>query len=100
MADALAAAVAGVRAQNAPGRIAGELVATVAALRESELLWRILELDPELLLPYLLARRGRSQQAIVDRLVDEIEAGQAAGEIRAGDPRPWPAPWCSPRTAS
>lgn len=85
-ADAVATAVAGVRATDPAGRIAAELVGTVAVLRENELLWRILELDPELLLPYLLARRGRSQQAILDRLVAELREGQGAGKIRAGDP--------------
>src|SRR5690349_22475114 len=35
-----------------------EVVGTVRALRENELFVRIIELDPELLLPYLLSRRG------------------------------------------
>ena len=56
------------------------------ALRENELFVRIVELDPELLLPYLLSRRGRSQQAILDLLVDQLREGQAAGEVRDGDP--------------
>ena len=60
-------------------------VATVHALRANELFVRIVELDPELLLPYLLARRGLSQQALVELLAAEIRAGQAAGEMRAGD---------------
>ena len=64
------------------------VVATVRALREDELFVRIVELDPELLLPYLLARRGRSQDLVLDLLVDRIERGQAAGEIRAGEPLP------------
>ena len=64
------------------------VVATVRALREDELFVRIVELDPELLLPYLLGRRGRSQDLVLDLLVDRIERGQAAGEIRAGEPLP------------
>jgi len=59
---------------------------TAKGLRENELFVRIVELDPELLLPYLLARRGRSQQAILDLLVERLEAGQAAGAIRKADP--------------
>ena len=47
---------------------------------------RIVELDPELLLPYLLSRRGRSQQAILDLVADQLRAGQAAGEVRDADP--------------
>jgi hypothetical protein len=65
-------------------RIAHGLVATVRALRDNELFVRIVELDPELLLPYLLARRGRSQQAILDVLVDQVAAGQESGTVRAG----------------
>jgi hypothetical protein len=58
----------------------------VRVLRENELFVRIVELDPELLLPYLLARRGRSQEAIAGVLAERIAAGQAAGTIRAGHP--------------
>src|SRR3954454_22410966 len=47
------------------GLVAG-ITGTVRQLRENELFVRIVELDPELLLPYLLARRGRSQDAILE----------------------------------
>jgi AcrR family transcriptional regulator len=66
--------------------IADAVVATVDALRDNELFTRIVELDPELILPYLLARRGRSQQMILDLLGAAIAVGQEAGRIRAGDP--------------
>lgn len=59
---------------------------TVAALRENELFVRIVELDPELLLPYLLSRRGRSQNLILDLVERSVRAGQEAGEVREGDP--------------
>jgi AcrR family transcriptional regulator len=67
-------------------RMVAEIVATVVALRDNELFVRIVELDPELLLPYLLTRRGRSQQAIADLTVDRIREGRADGSVRAGDP--------------
>jgi AcrR family transcriptional regulator len=67
-------------------RVVGEMVGTVRTLRENELFLRIVELDPELLLPYLLARRGRSQDAILAMLAEAVRAGQATGEIRAGLP--------------
>jgi len=67
-----------------PDDVADGLVATVRALRENELFLRIVELDPELLLPYLLARRGRSQEAIAALLAARIREGQAAGTVRAG----------------
>ena len=55
------------------------------ALRDNELFVRIVELDPDLMLPYLLSRRGRSQEALIEILASEIESGQASGAIRAGD---------------
>lgn len=71
---------------HTPAAIADGLVATVRALRDNELFVRIVELDPELLLPYLLARRGRSQEAIAAVLAEVVAAGQADGSVRAGEP--------------
>jgi AcrR family transcriptional regulator len=67
-------------------RLSGGIVGTVRALRDNELFTRIVELDPEMLLPYLLDRAGRSQQLVLTLLAAEIAAGQQAAEIRAGDP--------------
>ena len=67
-------------------RLVADIVGTVRALRENELFLRIVELDPELLLPYLLSRRGRSQDAILAITATLIEGGQADGTIRAGNP--------------
>ncbi|MCY4728279.1 TetR/AcrR family transcriptional regulator [Nocardioides sp. STR2] len=69
-----------------PAGIAEAALATVRALRDNELFVRIVELDPDLMLPYLLDRRGRSQEALVEILAAEIASGQASGAIRAGDP--------------
>lgn len=69
-----------------PELIADTMVATVAALRDNELFTRIVELDPEVILPYLLARRGRSQQMILDLLEAAVAGGQSAGVVRTGDP--------------
>ena len=44
------------------------------------------EVAPELLLPYLLDRRGRFQQVLVELLIPRIGAGQNAGTIRPGRP--------------
>ena len=68
------------------GRIAEGIVGTVRALRANELFVRIVELDPELILPYLFSRRGRSQDLILAITVGAIEDGQADGSVRAGDP--------------
>ena len=68
------------------GRIARAMTATVGALRANDLLRRIIDLDPELLLPYLLDRRGRSQQQLAAVLTGLVATGQREGSIRAGDP--------------
>ncbi len=67
-------------------QLAAGVARTVAALRANDLFRRIVEVDPELLLPYLLDRRGRSQQAMLERLATAITAGQRAGALRDGDP--------------
>jgi AcrR family transcriptional regulator len=71
---------------STPGGIAEAALSTIRALRANELFVRIVELDPDLLLPYLISRRGRSQEGLVEILAAEIESGQASGTIREGDP--------------
>ena len=74
------------QSENHLERLVSGITTTVRALRTNELFTRIIELDPQMLLPYLLERPGRSQQLILEVLISEIEAGQQAGEVRAGDP--------------
>ena len=62
------------------------VVRTVRLLRANELFVRIVEVDPELILPYLLSRRGRSQDHILTLTAGAIEAAQAAGLVRVGNP--------------
>ncbi|MGZ4448155.1 MAG: TetR/AcrR family transcriptional regulator [Nocardioides sp.] len=71
---------------SAVDRLVSDVVGTVRTLRENELFVRIVELDPELLLPYLLSRRGRSQDAILALTTEAVRAGQAEGTMRAGNP--------------
>jgi AcrR family transcriptional regulator len=66
-------------------RLVAGIVATVRVLRDNELFLRIVELDPELILPYLLSRRGRSQDLILAITEQAIRDGQSAGEVRSGD---------------
>ena len=68
-------------------RLVGGVAATVAALRGNELFRKIVEVDPELLLPYLLDRRGRTQDAILGLVESAVTEGQAEGSVRAGDAR-------------
>ena len=63
-------------------RIVHGVVALVRALRQDELMSRIIDVDPELLLPYLLTRRGRSQDLVLAVLVPLIRQGQREGRIR------------------
>ncbi len=67
-------------------RLVATVVGAVRALRENELFVRIIEIDPELVLPYLFARRGRLQDLILALTTEAVTAGQASGEIRLGNP--------------
>jgi len=67
-------------------RLVGGVVATVRALRANELFLKIVEVDPELLLPYLLDRRGRTQDGILALVEAAVVEGQAEGSVREGDP--------------
>ena len=67
-------------------RLVGDIVGTVRRLRDNELFVRIVDLDPELILPYLFSRRGRSQDGILELTVAALREAQAAGEVRAGHP--------------
>jgi AcrR family transcriptional regulator len=63
-----------------------QIVAVVRALREHPLLRKIREVDPEVLLPYMLDRRGTSQDEMLDFVVQALRTGQREGSIRSGDP--------------
>jgi AcrR family transcriptional regulator len=66
--------------------LATSVTATVRALRGNALFQKIVEVDPELLLPYLLQRRGRTHDALLGSLEAAVEAGQRDGSVRDGDP--------------
>jgi len=74
------------RAGTTLDQLVAGVVDTVRAIRANPLFARIIELDPERLLPYLLERPGRSQSLVLTAVVDQVRAGQEAGEIRSGDP--------------
>lgn len=62
------------------------LVAGVEAFRAHPLFRKIVDVDPELLLPYVLDRRGASQDALLGLLTDALREGHADGSVRAGHP--------------
>lgn len=71
---------------SARERLVEGMVHGVGALRSHPVFRRIVELDPEILLPYLVDRRGTSQDRILDRLTAAIEEGSSDGSLRKGDP--------------
>jgi AcrR family transcriptional regulator len=58
----------------------------LARIHRDPLFQRLIELDPELLIPYLTERRGRTQQAAIALLVPLIERGQKERSVRPGGP--------------
>jgi AcrR family transcriptional regulator len=64
--------------------IAALIADRLNVLAHDPLFQRLIELDPDLLLPYLTERRGRTQQAVLTLLVPLIEHGQRARTIRPG----------------
>lgn len=64
--------------------IAALIAERLDILRHDPLFQRLIELDPDILLPYLTERRGRTQQAVLTLLVPLIEHGQRQGAIRPG----------------
>ncbi|MGK5554066.1 TetR/AcrR family transcriptional regulator [Actinomadura kijaniata] len=67
-------------------RLVEGLVAGVRTFRDHPLLRKIVEVDPELLLPYVLDRRGASQEAFLAILEAAVRAGHADGSVRPGHP--------------
>lgn len=58
------------------------LVEGVRALRDHPLFRKIVDVDPELLLPYVLDRRGASQNALLELITDALRKGHADGSVR------------------
>ena len=62
------------------------VVGAVGRLRTHPLLRKIVDVDPEFLVPYLLQRRGTSSDHQLALIENGVRAGQADGSIRAGAP--------------
>ena len=77
----------GVDAPDRRGLVVARLIAVVRALREQPLLRKVVDAEPELLLPYLLGRMGSTQRLARANIARDVAEGQADGSIRAGDPR-------------
>ncbi|MFA9273137.1 MAG: TetR/AcrR family transcriptional regulator [Baekduiaceae bacterium] len=80
------AAAAVAEAADGRERLRLQIVAGLAALRAHPLMRKVVEAEPERLLPYMLGRLGASQRHALVLLTAAVAAGQADGSIRAGDP--------------
>jgi AcrR family transcriptional regulator len=67
-------------------RLVNNLVSGVREFRAHPLLRKIVDVDPELLLPYVLDRCGASQLAFLEIFEAALRAGHADGSIRPGHP--------------
>ncbi|MFG3125595.1 TetR/AcrR family transcriptional regulator [Streptomyces sp. NPDC048208] len=67
-------------------RIVTGLVAGVAEFRDHPLFHKIVDVDPELLLPYVLDRRGATQLALLALLSEALREGHADGSVRVTHP--------------
>ena len=62
------------------------IVAVVRALRVHPLLVKIIDVDPELLQPYIFDRLGTGQRRALEFLTVQVADGQADGSVRSGEP--------------
>jgi AcrR family transcriptional regulator len=83
----LAQATADADAPHARAELVSRAVYVARRVPEHPVLGRILDLDAELLVPYLTARLGSSQRAILDVVTDTVARGQEDGSVREGDPK-------------
>jgi AcrR family transcriptional regulator len=85
-AELLAAAEsAAARRRSARGRLVTMTAEVVRRLPNEPLFRRVVDVDPELLLPYLTDRIGSTQRIAIGHLRRAIREGQADGSIRRGD---------------
>ncbi|MEO9221684.1 MAG: TetR/AcrR family transcriptional regulator, partial [Mycobacteriaceae bacterium] len=73
-------------AQSGRKTLCAMAIGVVRSLAADPLFARVLDVDPEVLLPYVITRTGASQRNILAALRLGIEQGHADGSIRAGDP--------------
>src|SRR3954449_4075697 len=73
------------RRRTARARIAATTAAVVRRLHDAPLFHRVLDVDPELLLPYLTDRLGTTQRIAMAHIRRMLADGQAEGSVRRGD---------------
>ncbi len=70
---------------TARARLVEACVLTTRRLPEHPLLERVLDVDPELLIPYVFDRLGGTQEAAISALVRLLEGGRQDGSVRCYD---------------
>ncbi|TVT57855.1 TetR/AcrR family transcriptional regulator [Amycolatopsis rhizosphaerae] len=75
----------GAEAGNARQRLVRSAVAAVRLLNEDELMRTVIDVDAELLLPYLVERFGGTQQVGERFITALLAAGHRDGSVRAGE---------------
>jgi AcrR family transcriptional regulator len=83
---ALAAPLAAVPAgEPARQTLVAGVVQIVGQVRKHPLLRKIVDVDPEILLPYLVSRRGKTTDLQLALLESYLQAGVADGSVRGAD---------------
>jgi len=75
------------RTGNDRTAIVQRVVAVAARLRDDDLITAVLHSAPEMAMVYIAERLGTSQQILIDALAADLQAAQADGSVRAGNPR-------------
>jgi AcrR family transcriptional regulator len=72
--------------ENERARVVDGVVRAVRGLRAHPVFRRIVDGDPETLLPYLVDRRGTSQDRILAQLTEDLRRASRERSVRTGDP--------------
>jgi AcrR family transcriptional regulator len=70
--------------ESARAGLVSGVVATVHSIRVHPLMRKIIDVDPQFLLPYLVERRGTSTTQQLGLMEMAVQAGRVDGSIRAG----------------
>lgn len=74
------------RRRSARSRLVAMTADIARRLPDEPLFRRVIDVDPDLLLPYLTERVGSTQRIAIDHLQRVIAQGQRDGSVRSGDP--------------
>jgi AcrR family transcriptional regulator len=66
-------------------RLVGAALLVVGRVDSNAVYRRVLDLDPEMLLPLVVDRFGSTQRAALELIAAQVREGQADGSIHAGD---------------